>query len=82
MPRDILDKWIKFLRKSVPAIPFKSSTQAQNKKLGRIKMKKNAEIGSNSVCIGAEGLTSLLANYCRNKGIKTSIRVGVVGWFC
>lgn len=22
---------------------------------------------------------SMLANYCRNKGIKTSIRVGIVG---
>ncbi|KAL0280595.1 UNVERIFIED_CONTAM: hypothetical protein PYX00_001844 [Menopon gallinae] len=79
VPREILDKWIKFLRMSVPAIPFKSSTQAQNRKLGRMKMKKNVDVGSNSVCIGAEGLTSLLANYCRNKGIKTSIRVGVVG---
>jgi hypothetical protein len=29
--------------------------------------------------MGAEGLTSLLANYTRNKGVKTSIRVGVVG---
>jgi len=32
-----------------------------------------------SVCIGAELLMSMLGNYCRNKGIKTSIRVGVVG---
>lgn len=33
----------------------------------------------NSASIGAELLMSLLANYCRNKGVKTSIRVGVVG---
>lgn len=32
-----------------------------------------------SACVGAELLMSLLGNYCRNKGIKTSITVGVVG---
>jgi nuclear GTP-binding protein len=32
-----------------------------------------------SKCFGAELVLSLLANYCRNKGIKTSISVGVVG---
>jgi hypothetical protein len=32
-----------------------------------------------SKCFGAELVMSLLANYCRNKGIKTSISVGVVG---
>jgi len=32
-----------------------------------------------SKCVGASTLMSLLSNYCRNKDIKTSIRVGVVG---
>ena len=32
-----------------------------------------------SHCVGAEILMKLLGNYCRNKDIKTSIRVGVVG---
>jgi nuclear GTP-binding protein len=32
-----------------------------------------------SKCFGAELVMSLLANYCRNKGIKTCISVGVVG---
>lgn len=32
-----------------------------------------------SPCVGADLLMSMLANYCRNKGIKTSIRVGIVG---
>uniref|UniRef100_A0A1B0BH84 Uncharacterized protein n=1 Tax=Glossina palpalis gambiensis TaxID=67801 RepID=A0A1B0BH84_9MUSC len=31
-----------------------------------------------SICLGAELLMSMLGNYCRNKGIKTSIKVGVV----
>ncbi|PSN51437.1 Guanine nucleotide-binding protein-like 3 [Blattella germanica] len=32
-----------------------------------------------SKCFGAELVMSLLANYCRNKGVKTSITVGIVG---
>jgi Predicted GTPases len=36
-----------------------------------------------SKCFGAELVMSLLANYCRSRGIKTSISVGVVGkWNC
>ena len=30
-------------------------------------------------CVGARTLTALLANYSRNRDIKTAIRVGVVG---
>ena len=32
-----------------------------------------------SNCLGADTLMTLLGNYARNKGIKTAIRVGVVG---
>ncbi|KAK6633630.1 hypothetical protein RUM44_004237 [Polyplax serrata] len=79
VPRDVLQQWLKYLRRFVPCIPFKSSTQKQNHKLGRMKMMKKQEIQKGGISIGAEGLTSLLGNYTRNKGIKTSIRVGVVG---
>ncbi|XP_056634634.1 guanine nucleotide-binding protein-like 3 homolog [Diorhabda sublineata] len=79
VPRDILDQWLKYLKKSTPAIAFKASTQNQSKKLGQKKLTKNSKVLQSSNCVGAELLLSLLANYCRNKGIKTSIRVGVVG---
>jgi nuclear GTP-binding protein len=93
VPRDNLEAWLKYLRKSLPAVPFKASTQLQSRHLGRRKMKKasaadkkttneisfeNKEL-QGSKCFGAELVMSLLANYCRNKGIKTSISVGVVG---
>lgn len=81
VPRDNLNKWLKYLRRSGPATVFKASTQDQNSRLGRRKLNQsqsdNALKGSS--CIGAELLMSMLANYCRNKGIKTSIRVGIVG---
>lgn len=81
VPRDNLTAWLKYLRRSAPAVPFKASTQDQQHNLGRRKMKhivKEKEMKS-SACVGAELLMSLLGNYCRNKGIKTSITVGVVG---
>ncbi|KAG4079034.1 hypothetical protein HA402_001689 [Bradysia odoriphaga] len=81
VPRDNLNKWLKYLRRTGPATVFKASTQDQNSRLGRRKLNQsqseNALKGSS--CIGAELLMSMLANYCRNKGIKTSIRVGIVG---
>ncbi|KAK6061020.1 hypothetical protein COOONC_01317 [Cooperia oncophora] len=40
----------------------------------------NLNNSSSSRCIGADLVMKLLGNYCRNKDIKTSIRVGVVGF--
>lgn len=82
VPRENLDKWLKYLRRTGPATAFKASTQDQNSRLGRRKFGKGAnteKLLQGSPCVGAELLMSMLANYCRNKGIKTSIRVGIVG---
>lgn len=81
VPRENLNNWIKYFRRSLPVTAFKASTQDQASKLGRRKLRdmKSEKAMQGSVCIGAELLMSMLANYCRNKGIKTSIRVGVVG---
>lgn len=82
VPRENLDKWLKYLRRTGPATAFKASTQDQNSRLGRRKLGKGAnteKLLQGSPCVGAELLMSMLGNYCRNKGIKTSIRVGIVG---
>lgn len=82
VPRENLDKWLKYLRRTGPVTAFKASTQDQSTRLGRRKLNKgvNADrVLQGSPCVGAELLMSMLANYCRNKGIKTSIRVGIVG---
>lgn len=81
VPRENLDQWLKYLRGSLPAVAFKSSTQDQAKRLGRRKLgKKRESMIQSGTCFGAELLLSLLANYCRNIGnVKKSIRVGVVG---
>lgn len=82
VPRENLDKWLKYLRRSGPVTAFKASTQDQTSRLGRRRFNKggnNEKVLQGSPCVGAELLMSMLANYCRNKGIKTSIRVGIVG---
>ena len=82
VPRENLDKWLKYLRRSGPVTAFKASTQDQSSRLGRRKLTRgeaSEKVLQGSPCVGAELLMSMLANYCRNKGIKTSIRVGIVG---
>lgn len=81
VPRDNLNKWLKYLRKFNPVTAFKASTQDQSSRLGRRKFNSasNENELKGSPCVGADLLMSMLANYCRNKGIKTSIRVGIVG---
>ncbi|KAI9579099.1 hypothetical protein GQX74_014716 [Glossina fuscipes] len=68
------------LRRLGPVTAFKASTQDQNSKLRRRKFKQMCtdKAMQGSICLGAELLMSMLGNYCRNKGIKTSIKVGVV----
>lgn len=75
-----LKQWLEYLRKFGPVIPFKASTQTQKQNIGRRKFNKNrVKNVQSSPCIGANLLMSLLANYSRNKDMKTSIRVGIVG---
>lgn len=73
---------MKYLRNELPTIAFKSSTQAQKSHLSRtyVNIAKASEgLLKSSICLGADVLMKLLANYSRNKDLKTAIRVGVVG---
>lgn len=81
IPRENLDKWLTYLKKFGPVVPFKASTQAQKQNIGRKKFNRRnkAQKIDSSPCIGADILMSLLANYSRNKDMKSSIRVGIVG---
>uniref|UniRef100_A0A1A7X279 Guanine nucleotide binding protein-like 3 (Nucleolar)-like n=1 Tax=Iconisemion striatum TaxID=60296 RepID=A0A1A7X279_9TELE len=81
--KEIVEKWIKFLRNEFPTVAFKASTQQQNKNLKCSNVpvtQAPSELLSSSACIGAECLMKLLGNYCRNMDIKTAITVGVVGF--
>ncbi|GJP33316.1 hypothetical protein CLOM_g17862 [Closterium sp. NIES-68] len=101
VPKDVVQRWLTYFRRELPAVAFKASTQAQRSHLARSQRKQadpnraaagpqsllpaaageeGGEVGAEgSECFGADTLIQLLKNYCRNKDIKTAIRVGVVG---
>jgi len=80
VPRDNLQAWVRHLRNEYPTIAFKASTQS-TARLGQanIDMKNSDAVIHTSKCVGADTLMALLGNYCRNKDIKSSIKVGVIG---
>ncbi|VDP16426.1 unnamed protein product [Soboliphyme baturini] len=76
VPADNVHAWLSYLRKELPTVAFKASTQQQNSNLGRA----GHAMVSTRKSIGADLLLNVLGNYCRNRGIKTVIRVGIVGY--
>ncbi|OQR70319.1 guanine nucleotide-binding protein 3-like [Tropilaelaps mercedesae] len=85
IPAENLMTWLVFLRKTFPTLPFKASTQNQRNRLSQnrginIQQLYEDEVISNKRCLGAQDLMKILGNYCRNKDIKTSIKVGIVGY--
>eukprot|EP00252_Welwitschia_mirabilis_P018350 TRINITY_DN40782_c0_g1_i1.p1 TRINITY_DN40782_c0_g1~~TRINITY_DN40782_c0_g1_i1.p1 ORF type:complete len:629 (-),score=180.64 TRINITY_DN40782_c0_g1_i1:431-2317(-) len=81
VPREIAEKWLKYLREELPTIAFKCNTQDQRSNL-RWKSSKSptpSSLPSTSDCLGAETLIKLLKNYSRSHELKMSITVGVVG---
>ena len=84
VPKENLQRWLKYLRREFPTIAFKASVLEASETF--VRKRKNPELASeglrqSSVCLGADSLMQLLGNYTRNKGLKTSIVVGVVGQF-
>lgn len=83
VPKEVLEGWLKFLRQSHPAVPFKCNTQTQRGNLGSTagKVTKSGEdILQTSQAVGAEELLNLLKNYCRIGESKSIITVGIVGF--
>ncbi|MQM05004.1 hypothetical protein Taro_037805 [Colocasia esculenta] len=82
VPREAVEKWLKYLREELPAVAFKCSTQAQRSNLGwksTSKAAKQSNALQTSDCLGAETLIRLLKNYSRSHEMKMSITVGIVG---
>ncbi|CAM6009160.1 unnamed protein product [Sphagnum balticum] len=83
VPREVVERWLKYLREELPTVAFKCNTQQQRTNLGRKSSRKateNAEVLQTSDCLGAETLLQLLKNYSRNQQLKTGVVVGVVGF--
>ncbi|XP_050206468.2 guanine nucleotide-binding protein-like NSN1 [Mercurialis annua] len=79
VPREAVEKWLKYLREEYPTVAFKCSTQEQRGRKSSSKAAKRKAILQTSDCLGAKTLTKLLKNYSRSYDIKKSITVGIVG---
>ena len=69
VPREAVEKWLKYLREELPAVAFKCSTQEQRSNLGwksSSKAAKPSNLLQTSDCLGAETLIKLLKNYSRS----------------
>ncbi|XP_077185714.1 guanine nucleotide-binding protein-like 3-like protein isoform X2 [Paroedura picta] len=81
--KEIVAKWLKYLRNEFPTVAFKASTQQQSRNLQRSRVPvahASGDLLSSGACVGADCLMKVLANYCRNQDVKTAISVGVVGF--
>lgn len=68
VPREAVEKWLKYLREELPTVAFKCSTQQQKSNLGwkSTKKVKPSNILQLSDCLGADTLLKLLKNYSRS----------------
>lgn len=76
VPREAVEKWLKYLREELPAVAFKCSTQEQRTKLGwrsKSKAAKPSNILQTSDCLGADTLIKLLKNYSRSHEVLNTI---------
>lgn len=77
-----MEKWLKYLRQSYPTVAFRSLTfketpKSRSKK--RNKLNKAKEDKVSEVAVGKDLLLTMLSNYCKNRQVKKSITVSVVG---
>lgn len=73
VPRDAVEKWLKYLREELPAVAFKCNTQEQKSNLAwkSIKASKSYKnFSQTSDCLGAEALMKLLNNYTRSHEVS------------
>lgn len=80
VPKEVVDRWLAYLRNEFPTVAFRASTQSS----GVIGQARMSAVGASTVgvseCLGGANLLMLLKNYSRNRKLKTSITVGVIGY--
>merc|ERR1711935_724179 len=74
VPKPIVKGWMDVLKKELPTVAFKASTQKQRANIGR------SSAATASTAYGADELTAVLGGYSRRRGIKTGVTAAVVGF--
>ncbi|XP_028016831.2 guanine nucleotide-binding protein-like 3 isoform X1 [Eptesicus fuscus] len=76
VPRENLENWVNYLKKELPTVVFRASTNLKYKRK-IIKERRNVPFKS-EICVGKEGLWKLLRDFQEIYG--KAIQVGVVGF--
>ncbi|KAM7063510.1 guanine nucleotide-binding protein-like 3 isoform 3-T3 [Molossus nigricans] len=76
VPKENLENWLNYLKKELPTVVFRASTNLKDKRK-IIKMRRKTPLKS-EVCIGKEGLWKLLGGFQETYG--KAIQVGVIGF--
>jgi len=84
VPRHASEAWLAYFREELPTVAFKCATASAGKGKGAgggggASGSSAAAAAGAGECLGADMLIGLLKNYARSRGLKTSVRVGVVG---
>ncbi|KAL0461028.1 UNVERIFIED_CONTAM: Guanine nucleotide-binding protein-like NSN1 [Sesamum latifolium] len=85
VPREAVEKWLKYLREELPTVAFNAAHKNRSQTLGGnllqrlVMLESQNNLLQTSDCLGAETLIKLLKNYSRSHEIKKSITVGIIG---
>ncbi|MGH0168260.1 UNVERIFIED_CONTAM: hypothetical protein FKN15_054557 [Acipenser sinensis] len=83
VPKDNVEKWLKYLQNEFPTVAFKASTQLQDKTVQQKKRRAASgavDLTKGVTCLGSDFLSQLLGDYYRSRGTDDAIKVGVVGF--
>ncbi|KAK6480705.1 guanine nucleotide-binding protein-like 3 [Huso huso] len=83
VPKDNVEKWLKYLQNEFPTVAFKASTQLQDKTVQQKKRRAASgavDLTKGVTCLGSDFLLQLLGDYYRSRGTDDAIKVGVVGF--
>ncbi|XP_041081454.1 guanine nucleotide-binding protein-like 3 [Polyodon spathula] len=83
VPKDNVEKWLKYLQNEFPTVVFKASTQLQDKTMQEKKRRAASgvvDLTKGVTCLGSDVLLQLLGDYYRSRGTDDAIKVGVVGF--
>lgn len=76
VPKENLENWLNYLKKELPTVVFRASTNVKDKRK-ITKVRRQAPF-KREICVGKEGLWKLLRGFQENYG--KAIQVGVIGF--
>ncbi|NXM81874.1 GNL3 protein, partial [Oenanthe oenanthe] len=79
VPKDNIEKWLKYLKKEFPTVAFKSATMMKDKTMEQVtKRRARVDFAETSQYVGSKCLLKLLHEYGNTQ--DKAIQVGVVGF--